>query len=257
MQSYSNAAARTDASLTKFPPVTAHQVRSGPQSVQQIEASKPPERDPDTTKKRKRSESATGVSESSKNKQPQEESPPAASTNTALVDDDIDWTAITAAPDMQLSSAAEADAIQLSAEELDTGLAHSQQAEAAGASECLQQQQAAVAEHGVLSSGDDTGDKHVQHAVGEYVKALLDPFYKAGIVDREVDPLYLLAYAASLVLVHGLHAQLLVCCMMLVICTLRLHLVPCIYVLCQLQLGRLCRRLSYIAKCCSCILSCV
>lgn len=205
MQSYSNAAARTDASLIKYPPATAHQVKSAHHSVQQIEASKPSELDPDTSKKRKRSESTTGVSESSQNKQHQEHSSTAAATHTALVDDDIDWTATTAVPDMQLASppdSIQGDERQLGADEPDTDLAHSQQAAAVHASECLQQQQAAMAEHGVSSSGGDTGDKHVQHAVGEYVKALLDPFYKAGIIDREVGLLYFSTYASSSVHVH-------------------------------------------------------
>ncbi|KAL3133325.1 hypothetical protein ABBQ38_007202 [Trebouxia sp. C0009 RCD-2024] len=207
--SYSNAAARTDASLIKYPPATAHQVKSAHHSVQQIEASKPSELDPDTSKKRKRSESTTGVSESSQNKQHQEHSSTAAATHTALVDDDIDWTATTAVPDMQLASppdSIQGDERQLGADEPDTDLAHSQQAAAVHASECLQQQQAAMAEHGVSSSGGDTGDKHVQHAVGEYVKALLDPFYKAGIIDREMYKLVIKKSVNKIVQTH-VHAQ--------------------------------------------------
>lgn len=241
MQSYSNAAARTDASLIKYPPATTPQVRSAHHSAQQIEASTPFELDPDTTKKRKRSESSTGVSESGQNKQPQEDSSTATATGTALVDDDIDWTATTAVPDMQLASPPDnikAGESQLGSDEPDTGLANAQQAEAVGASECLQQQQAAMGEHGVASSGGDTGDKHVQHAVGEYVKALLDPFYKAGIVDREVGSLYLPTYAASSVHVH-MHA----CSAFgLLQHSCRLHLAPtpapCIDVLANCEMSR-------------------
>lgn len=173
----------------KFPPAPAHQAKSAHNSVQQLEASKTSDLDSVTTKKRKRSESANGISESSQDKQPDEDIPSAVATNTALVDDDIDWTAISVVPDSQLVSSTDdmqAGASQLSTDGPDTGLAHSQQAEAACTNEGLQQQQGALVTHKVPSRGDDAGDKQVQHAVGEYVKALLDPFYKAGIVDREV-----------------------------------------------------------------------
>lgn len=113
--------------------------------------------------------------------------------STALLDDDIDWTAAADKPDLQLAASPDhavlqAGKPQLAAQEPDTAVEQSQCADAAdgSGSECLQPQQAAAAAHEAPSSTGGTGDKQVQRAVGEYVKALVDPFYKAGIVDREV-----------------------------------------------------------------------
>ena len=196
LQSYANAAARTDATLIKFPPVTlTPQATPANDAAQQTGASSAPEPDPGSTKKRKISESdgASESSKASKNKRPKvEESSTAAAVNSAaLLDDDIDWTATTDKSDLQLASLAD-DAVQqesrsqLSADEPDTASAQSQHAGTADEHVCLEQQQAAFAAREAPSSADDKGDKQVQNAVGEYVKALLDPFYKAGIVDREV-----------------------------------------------------------------------
>ena len=202
LQSYANAAARTDASLIKFPPVAlTHQATSANDAAQQTGNSSLPEPDPGSTKKRKKlgSDVASELSEASQNKQPKVEGTSAAAaaaavSSAALLDDDIDWTATadkSDQSDLQLASSAD-DAVQQagrsqpSADEPDTVPAHSQHVDTAGESKCLQQQQAAFAAHEAPSSTGDKGDKHVQQAVGEYVKALLDPFYKAGIVNREV-----------------------------------------------------------------------
>lgn len=199
LQSYSNAAARTDASLIKFPPATlTPQATSGNDPAQQTGAPNAPEPDTGSTKKRKRlaTDSTSEVSETSQNKpsKVEEASTATAVPSTALLDDDIDWTATADKPDWQLASSPDHAVLlqagdpQLAAEEPDTAVEQSQHADAAdgSGSNRLQQQQAAAAAHEVPSSTGGTGDKQVQLAVGEYVKALLDPFYKAGIVDRQV-----------------------------------------------------------------------
>ena len=202
LQSYANAAARTDASLIKFPPVAlTQQATSASDAAQQTDGSSAPEPGPASTKKRKNTKSGSDapseLSKASQNKQPKVEgtsTAAAALSSAALLDDDIDWTATankSDQSDLQLASSAD-DAVQqagrsqLSADEPDTAPAHSQHADTANDSKCLQQPQAACAAHEAPSSTGDDGDKQVQQAVGEYVKALLDPFYKAGIVDRQV-----------------------------------------------------------------------
>lgn len=196
LQSYSNAAARTDASLIKFPPATlTPQATSGNDPAQQTGAPNAPEPATQSTKKRKKTatDGVSEVSETSQNKQLkiEEASTATAVPGTALLDDDIDWTATADEPDLQLASSPDHAALQAGepqhgAEELDTAVEQSQHADAIDGSECSQQQQAAAAAHEAPSSTGGTGNKQVQLAVGEYVKALLDPFYKAGIVDREV-----------------------------------------------------------------------
>ena len=196
LQSYSNAAARTDASLIKFPPATLTQrATSGKDPAQKSGAPNAPEPDTGSTKKRKTpgTDGASEISETSQNKQSKVEEVLTATAvpSTALLDDDIDWTATADKSDLQLASSPDRAVLQagdpqLGGKELDTALEQLQHADAADGNECPQQQQAAVAAHEAPSSNGGTGDKQVQHAVGEYVKALLDPFYKAGIVDREV-----------------------------------------------------------------------
>ena len=200
LQSYANAAARTDASLIKFPPVTlTTQALPANNTAQQTGASSAPEPDPGSTKKRKTSGSdrVSEISEASQAKQPKvKESATAAAaaaavSSTALLDDDIDWNATADESDLQLASSA-VDAVQEdsrsqpSAGEPDAAPAQSQHADTADEHEPLEQQQAAFAAQQVPCSAGDKADRQVQHAVAEYVKALLDPFYKAGIVDREV-----------------------------------------------------------------------
>ena len=196
LQSYSNAAARTNASLIKFPPVTlTHQSKLAHDAAQQTGASNASEPGPEITKKRKKSEAGDGASDSStvsqKKQSKVEEALKAAAADTALVDDNIDWTATSDQPHLQSPSSADdvqqVGMHQLGASEHDTGIAHPQSAEPPSKSESIQQQPAEVAAQEVPSRNDDTGDKYVQHAVAEYVKALLDPFFKAGIVDREVN----------------------------------------------------------------------
>lgn len=198
LQSYSNAAARTDASLIKFPPATlTPQATSGNDPAQQTGAPTAPGPDTGSTKKRKNlaTGGASEISEMSHNKQSkvEEASTAAAVPSTALLDDDIDWTATADKPDLQLPASPDPAVLQAGdpqpgPQEPDTALEQSQCTDAAdgSGSACLQPQQAAAAAHEVPSSSGGTGDKQVQLAVGEYVKALLDPFYKAGIVDREV-----------------------------------------------------------------------
>ena len=190
LQSYTNAAARTDASLIRFPPVIlTHQATSGSDAAQQTGASSIPDPDPGSTKKRKKSVSHWGseFSEASPIKQCKVEgaSTAAAVSSAALLDDDIDWTATADNTDLHSAdhAVAQANESQLGADEPDFALAH---ANAAGAHTCLEPQQAPAAAQEAPCSTRDKGDKQVQHAVGEYVKALLDPFYKAGIVNREV-----------------------------------------------------------------------
>ena len=114
-----------------------------------------------------------------------------------MIDDDIDWAASSRACEHPLADSDAAGAVhqqdltlpqqeseQLHASETVQEAAAEDAAEAEAASEACQQWDL-VADNQAGSQGNS--DKGlVQHAVAEYVRALLDPFYKAGIVDREV-----------------------------------------------------------------------
>ncbi len=123
--------------------------------------------------------------------------PDPAAIATPLIDDDIDWAASSGACE-HLS--ADSDATDAQAQQ-DLTLAQQQSeqlhasgfvqeaaaedaAEVEAASEAYHQQQLDSDYQAGSQGNSDKG--LVQHAVAEYVRALLDPFYKAGIVDREV-----------------------------------------------------------------------
>ncbi|KAL0035140.1 hypothetical protein WJX79_002997 [Trebouxia sp. C0005] len=57
----------------------------------------------------------------------------------------------------------------------------------------------------MASNSQETGTSQglVQHAVAEYVRALLDPFYKAGIVDREMYKLVIKKAVAKILQNHS------------------------------------------------------
>ena len=140
----------------------------------------------------------TEAAETAPNKRRKLDSKPApAAIATPLIDDDIDWAASSRACEHPLADGDATDAQhqqdltlpqqeseQLRASETVQEAAAEDVAEAEAASEACQTRNL-VADNQAGSQGNS--DKGlVQHAVAEYVRALLDPFYKAGIVDREV-----------------------------------------------------------------------
>ena len=155
-----------------------------------------------------RKRGSQGVDEASESndaplkKQMKVEQASAAATSTALLDDDIDWTATTVTPELQLAPASdfdqEADTNQVVAADSDADETHLKQADVKSIlAEEQSQPQASNAAEVPPDDGKDAGHKEVHQAVAGYVKALLDPFYKAGIVDREVSVLLKLSCAES------------------------------------------------------------
>ena len=140
----------------------------------------------------------TEAAETAPNKRRKLDSKPApAAIATPLIDDDIDWAASSRACEHPLADGDATDAQhqqdltlpqqeseQLRVSETVQEAAAEDVAEAEAASKACQTRNL-VADNQAGSQGNS--DKGlVQHAVAEYVRALLDPFYKAGIVDREV-----------------------------------------------------------------------
>ena len=140
----------------------------------------------------------TEAAKTALNKRRRLDSKPApAAIATPLIDDDIDWAASSRACEHQLadSDATDAQAQQdLTLDQQESQQLHASEsvqeaaAEDAAAAEAASEayhQPDLVSDYQAGSQGNS--DKGlVQHAVAEYVRALLDPFYKAGIVDREV-----------------------------------------------------------------------
>ena len=198
LQSYLNAAARTDASLIKFPPVIlTKSVKSAPSpdtdpllSAHQAGVSNATEARPDSMQQIHGSDGAPDTSQN-KRRKTEEASAAAAAIETALVDDDIDWTAFTDTPEVPLVStppgSQQADAIRDVSTDLNSDVAQPQQAEAAALQDS-RPQQVDKEEEQPPGNGAHGSKQEVQHAVAEYIKALLDPFYKAGIVNRDVSP---------------------------------------------------------------------
>lgn len=200
--SYLNAAARTDASIVKFPPASM-QPHSQPNafiSAQQAAALVAlNSKETGTSQAGSMPAKAidTEAAETAPNKRRKLDSKPApAAIATPLIDDDIDWAASSRACEHPLADGDATDAQhqqdltlpqqeseQLRASETVQEAAAEDVAEAEAASEACQTRNL-VADNQAGSQGNS--DKGlVQHAVAEYVRALLDPFYKAGIVDRE------------------------------------------------------------------------
>lgn len=129
-------------------------------------------------------------------------------TTAPLIDDDIDWTAPNDGSEPQSPDVIDSDVEALPAPQmLDPLLAMSHVTEGAAEGAEHADAVAQISQHqdlGPDEPGGDQGDpnrRQVQHAVAEYVRALLDPFYKAGIVDREVrvlegQPLHPMSMAA-------------------------------------------------------------
>lgn len=114
-------------------------------------------------------------------------------TTAPLIDDDIDWTAPNDGSEPQSPDVIDSDVEALPAPQKSDPLlvmSHVTEGAAEGAEHA--DAVAQISQHqdlGPDEPGGDQGDpdrRQVQHAVAEYVRALLDPFYKAGIVDREV-----------------------------------------------------------------------
>lgn len=203
LQSYLNAAARTDATLVKFPPesVQPHSQPKASASAQQapaLMASNSQETGTSQVAGMLAKAIGTEAAETAPNKRRKLDSKPApAAIATPLLDDDIDWAASSRACELPLadSDAADAQAQQdLTLAQQESQQLHAREfvpeaaAESAAAAEAPSeacQQPDPVSDYQAGSQGNsDQG--LVQHAVAEYVRALLDPFYKAGIVDREV-----------------------------------------------------------------------
>ncbi len=141
---------------------------------------------------------STEAAETAPNKRRRFDSKPdPAAIATPLIDDDIDWAASSGACEHPLADSDATDAQaqqdltlpQQESEQLQArGFAQEAAAEDAAAAEAASEayhQPDLVSDYQAGSQGNS--DKGlVQHAVAEYVRALLDPFYKAGIVDREV-----------------------------------------------------------------------
>ena len=140
----------------------------------------------------------TEAAETAPNKRRKLDSKPdPAATATPLIDDDIDWAASSGAYEHPLADSDATDAqaqqdLTLAQQESErlhaSGFAQEAAAEdgaaAEAASEACQQPDLDSDYQAGIQEESDKG--LVQHAVAEYVRALLDPFYKAGIVDREV-----------------------------------------------------------------------
>lgn len=207
MQSYLNAAARTDALLIKFPPAA----QTSPAKPVPSKLAAPFQPSPETkalhaakpgsdSNHRKRgpqvAEETLDEDGASHKKKLKVEQASAAAINTALLDDDIDWTATSATAELELASASNFE--QKSENKQDTDDTHLKQAEVKSAlAEAPSQPHASNAAEKLPDNGRDAGNKEIHQAVAGYVKALLDPFYKAGIVDREVDVLLKLSCMPS------------------------------------------------------------
>ena len=108
------------------------------------------------------------------------------------MDDDIDWSASYVATEQQAAVDTETDP-QVTHQQASAFMHDADTAETAGDADAPANAQWDH-EQDVHTEDDpemqtDDGQRHVQHAVAEYVRALLDPFYKAGIVNREVSPI--------------------------------------------------------------------
>ncbi len=214
-QSYLNAAARTDASLVKFPPAS---MQSHPQPKASTSAQQAPALMVLNSQEARISQAAsipikaasTEAADTAPNKRRKLDSKPApAATAMPLIDDDIDWAASSGAckhpladsdaPDthaQQDVTLAQQELEQLHASDFVQETAAEDAAEAEAASEACQQLDLVSDNQAGSQENSDKG--LVQHAVAEYVRALLDPFYKAGIVDREVSVTKPMGLATSL-----------------------------------------------------------
>lgn len=107
-----------------------------------------------------------------------------ATAEEQLLDDDIDWHASSSYADVEaVSEAADdpTDAHHHSVPDVNDGMqatCHSPQDPGATA------EAPGVMQSDVMKQDPDC--KRIQHAVNEYIRAFLDPFYKAGIVNKEV-----------------------------------------------------------------------
>ena len=193
MQSYLNAAARTDASLIKFPPDAERQAslalntKPKQQPSEHATATIGPDHDakPDDIPHEDFANEDCQGNSISPNKRQKLEDTSAAAISAALVDDDIDWAATDQDQDFETGLPLEqhhpVSNHQQGAAEQEDLAAQQHQTE----NDVETTAEGDVQQHKTASSRTG-GGREVQHAVAEYVKALLDPFHQAGIVNREV-----------------------------------------------------------------------
>lgn len=192
MQSYQNSAARTDASLTKFPPATLPLAQNKPTTSAQQQAPTTTLPPSDNLIDQGGSETAELVP-NKKRKLEGTQQCASALTGMPLMDDDIDWSASHVATEQQAAVDTETDP-QVTHQQASAFTHDADTAETGGDADSPANAQWDH-EQDVHTEDDpdrqiDDGQRHVQHAVAEYVRALLDPFYKAGIVNREVSPIW-------------------------------------------------------------------
>ncbi|DBA97552.1 TPA: hypothetical protein ACH3X1_015245 [Trebouxia sp. C0004] len=219
-QSYLNAAARTDASLVKFPPASMQphpqpKASTSAQPVPALMALNSEEAGTNQAAGMSASVVSTDAAGTAPTKRRKMDSKPATTaTVTPLLDDDIDWAASSGACEHPL---ADSDATDAQGQQ-DVTLAQ-QQSEPMHASDYVQEaaveaaaeaeaapeacRQLDVVSDNQAGSQENSDQGLVQHAVAEYVRALLDPFYKAGIVDREMYKLVFKKAVAKIVQNHS------------------------------------------------------
>lgn len=198
VQSYQNLAARTDASLVMYPPEVALPPNPTPNSIP-ASGSVPPSSNKTAAVASPDADGLPKADLPSAEEEPHEvaSSPeqlpnkkrklgePKDVAQDELLDDDIDW----AAPSTVAADAAEAPS--------EAGTSHAAIGDTQGAAQLKAGMQASP--HGtqyMTATNADPPDpgnpqrqsdvRRIQHAVNEYIRAFLDPFYKAGIVSKEV-----------------------------------------------------------------------
>lgn len=178
MQSYQNLAARTDAALIKYPPEVALTKQLAAPA-----ASTPVEETPQQTPHGPHDAAEADAAPPSKRHRLGSR---AHAAEDVLVDDDIDWTQ--AEQTQPKSEATDAEqGVHTSVHEaaaIPTALVSD--------SSKMQSQDSQPAVNETRPPDKRVGRQNsehnaVQHAVNGYIRAFLDPFYKAGIVTREVN----------------------------------------------------------------------
>lgn len=194
MQSYQNLAARTDASSVLYPPELPQPVtKPGPltvpvsdlvnQSVAAVSPSAGESPGEDTMPADDAEPSGNTVQLPNKRQKTAAAPDP---TEEQLVDDDIDWHA----PEMQDDNAeATLEAATVQTDDVDSGDTTQLAASKRGKSHSPRQSRAQNEKQSNCVKRD-SDFKRIQHAVNEYIRAFLDPFYKAGIVNKEVAVAY-------------------------------------------------------------------
>ena len=202
VQSYQNLAARTDASLVTYPPEVALPPNPTPISIPAAVSVPPPGNktaavaspnadglpEADVPSAEEEPHEAVGSPEQLPNKK-RKLGEPKVIAQDELLDDDIDW----AAPSSVAADAAAASEAPSEADALHAAIGDTQ-----GALQLKAGMQASPhgTQHTTETRADEPPDpgspqhhsdaKRIQHAVNKYIRAFLDPFYKAGIVTKEV-----------------------------------------------------------------------